>query len=195
MKQLPKDLQKFILTKILKRCIPCAIILFAVIAVLFLFGDTLLGEENNIFKQTCIIIAVIIPFYVCGVPFKLLDTTFCGKIVEVRQELSLDNERSFKPSREGMFTKNTVFVTLITPSGKRIRRKCFSGRLDQIKNTEKFKVGDEIFHLALSDRTILIPKAKDTVVECAVCSRSNQKDLNLCEECGHTLVKDLSTIN
>ena len=107
----------------------------------------------------------------------------------------MDNERSFKPSREGMFTKNTVFVTLITPSGKRIRRKCFSGRLDQIKNTEKFKVGDEIFHLALSDRTILIPKAKDTVVECAVCSRSNQKDLNLCEECGHTLVKDLSTIN
>ena len=188
--KLPNDLRKYVLRWILKRVISCAVLLLCFGVIMLLYADVLFGELQSSFKVLIYIVIMIITFSITGVPHKLIDQTYYGKVVEVRQVLSLDNESSTKPSSGRSFTRNTIYLTIVTPDGKKITKKAHSGRVKPY-HAEAYQKDDEVFHLAYTPRTIVLPESADTRVECCVCGRNNDIANDTCDACGYTLVKNI----
>ena len=186
--KLPNDLRKYVLRRALKRIISCMVLLLGFGVIMLLYGDVLFGELQNAFKVLIYIVIMILTFRITGVPHKLIDQTYCGKVIEVNQVLSMDNESSTKPSSGRTFTRNTIYLTIVTPDGKKITKKAHSGRVN-LYHSEAYQMDDEVFHLAYTPRTIVLPQSSDTRVECCVCGRNNDIENDTCDGCGHTLVK------
>jgi len=188
--ELPNDLRKYVLRWILKRVISCAVLLLCFGVIMLLYADVLFGEVQNAFKVVIYIVLMVLTFIITGVPHKLIDQTYYGKVVEVRQVLSLDNESSTKPSSGRTFTRNTIYLTIVTPDGKKITKNAYSGRVKQ-SHSEAYQKGDKVFHLAYTPRTIVLPTSSDTRVACCVCGRNNDIANDTCDGCGYTLVKNI----
>ncbi len=187
--KLPNDLRKYVLRRALKRIISCMVLLLGFGGIMLFFGDVLFDDLQNAFKVIIYIVIMILTFRITGVPHKLIDQTYYGKVVDVKQVLTLDNERSAKPSLESAFMRNTIYLTITTPSGKKIKRKAYSGRANNQQFLDPYQKGDKVFHLAYTPRTIVLPTSSDTRVECCVCGRNNDIENDTCDGCGHTLVK------
>lgn len=188
--ELPNDLRKYVLRWVLKRVISCAVLLLCFGVIMLLYADVLFGEVQSAFKVVIYIVLMVLTFIITGVPHKLIDQTYYGKVVDVKQVLTMDNERSAKPSRESAFMRNTIYLTITTPSGKKIKRKAHSGRANNQQFLDAYQKGDKVFHLAYTPRTIVLPTSSDTRVACCVCGRNNDIENDTCDGCGYTLVKE-----
>ena len=132
MKDLPNDLKSHIRRVILKRAIPCAILLAACGILLFFLGERIFNMENVQMRILCYIVVMLIPFVVTGVPMKLIDRTYCGEVIEARVKRTVDNESYVKPTLEHMYFKNTVYLDVRLDNGKEITVKAYEGRDDDL---------------------------------------------------------------
>ena len=188
--KLPQDLQKYIRSRILKRLSVLIILIAAIGTLLFFLGDRIFDFENTGLKILCYAVTLLIPFWLSGVPAKLIDSTWSGKIVDINTELTTGSESSVKPSQETLYTQRNVYLTVVTPDGRTVRRRVYSGRDD---TSSLWHIGDTVFHLYGTDQTVVIPRGAAASVSCPVCGRSCDVNDVRCTGCDHTLIKNVDT--
>ncbi len=188
--KLSKDLKRYVTNCILKRIIPFVILTVALIVVLVLWGNVIFKTDNKVFQCSCYVLTMLLPFAVTGVPFKLIDKTYFGKVIKVDVVTALDSKSAVKVGGDMMwYNKNTIFLTVLLDNGKQIKTKVYEGeaKLEQYINT--YKEGDRVFHLYGTKTTIVFPKESETHVQCSVCGASNDTSEKICRICSHTLIK------
>ena len=190
-KNLPKDLLKYCRKRILIRAIPCVILTAFFAIVLILWGNIIFDISNTVFRASCYFLFMLIPFAVTGVPHKLIDTTYYGKIKKVDLVTTTNSDSSVKPALEHLYFKNTIRLWIETPNGKLIYKKAYSGKAGLGQNLHTYHEGDFVFHLYGTNTVVVLPDASETTVHCAVCGASNQTDNDKCRACGHSLIKSI----
>ena len=187
--KLSKDLKRYVMNRILKRVIPFVILVVVLNVVLVLWGNVIFKTDNKIFQCSCYVLTMLLPFAVTGVPFKLIDRTYLGTIIKVDVATVLDSKSATKVTREMLYTKNIIFLTILLDNGKQIKTKVYEGeaKLEQYINT--YKEGDRVFHLYGTKTTIVLPEDSDTHFQCSVCGASNDTSEKICRICSHTLIK------
>lgn len=185
--QIPKDWKKFARTSFLKRIIPCFVLLVVLAVALIIWGNSVFQTSNKAFQITCYVVVLLLPFVFTGVPFRLIDKTYCGQIERVDIKTTVDSASSVKPSRECLYEKNTIYLTVKTSNGKLVYQKTYEGVSGLQQHLATYQVGDVVFHLYGTKRTVVIPKEDDMQVQCVVCGTLNDKKDKTCGCCGHTL--------
>ena len=188
---LPKDLQIYCRNRILKRVIPCIILIFVFATILALWGSVIFNTDNKAFQTSCYIIVMLIPFAITGVPHKLIDSTYYGTVKKVDIVTTTDNDSSVKPTREHLYLKNTIYLSIEQPDGKLIYKKAYSGKARLQQNINAYNEGDLVFHLYGTNTVVVLPDANDSSVHCSVCGSSNNIENDQCRDCGHSLIKHI----
>ena len=184
--ELPQDLKSYTRNFILKKLLVLAALLAVFGTILFFLGGRIFNFDNVGLKILCYIITLLIPFRISGVPAKLIDSTWCGQITDINVDLTTDSDSPSKPTRETLYTKRTVYLTVVTPEGKTVRYKVYSGP-DDVSGV--WHVGDSVFHLYGTDKVVVLPDGKSDTVTCPVCGSSESAHAEHCTGCGHTLIK------
>ena len=70
----------------------------------------------------------------------------------------------------------------------------YDGRAELAQHLDTYKIGDKVFHLYGSKYTVVLPKSKDSDIQCAVCGDSNVVDNCTCRSCGYTLIKNMDML-
>lgn len=188
---LPKDLQIHCRNRILKRVIPCIILISVFATILALWGNVIFNTDNKAFQTSCYIIVMLIPFAITGVPHKLIDSTYYGTVKKVDIVTTTDNDSSVKPTREHLYLKNTIYLSIERPDGKLIYKKAYSGKARLQQNINTYNEGDLVFHLYGTNHIVILPDANDRHVHCSVCGSSNSIENDKCRNCGHSLIKHI----
>ena len=186
---LPKDLQSYCTKRILRRVIPCIILISIFATILALWGNFIFNTDNKVFKISCYVVVMLIPFIITGVPHKLIDSTYYGTVRKVDIVTTADSSSSIKPTWEHLYHKNTIYLSIERPDGKLIHKKAYTGKARLQQNINTYNEGDSVFHLYGTDTVVILPEANDTIVHCAVCGSANDVKNNKCRDCDHTLIK------
>lgn len=188
---LPKDLQQYCRKRILKRVIPCIILISVFATILILWGNVIFNTDNKAFQTLCYIVVMLIPFVITGVPHKLIDSTYYGTVKKVDIVTTTDNDSSVKPTRENLYLKNTIYLSIEKPDGKLIYKKAYSGKVRLQQNINTYNEGDLVFHLYGTNTVVVLPDSNDSAVHCAVCGSSNNTEDDKCRDCNHSLIKGI----
>ncbi len=181
--RLPLDLERFVHGRILWRVVPCLVLFEILIVCLALWGPFIIPIDNAAARWICYVLISSLPFLLFGVPHKLIDRTFCGKVVRVEVLTTVDSSSAVKPVH--IYRKNTVILYVLEPDGRRTRKKAYEG----CRPSDAYREGDRVFHLYGSTAVVRLPNAADATVQCAACGEENVKQLFRCRKCGRTLVK------
>ena len=100
-----------------------------------------------------------------------------------------DNDSAVKPTREHLYLKNTIYLSIEQQDGKLIYKKAYVGKARLQQNINTYNEGDSVFHLYGTDTVVVLPESNDTVIHCAVCGSSNNIADDKCRDCNHTLIK------
>ena len=156
-----------------------------------LFGRLELNEKVQIYS-----IIYILPFFLTGVPWKLKDKTFFGRIIKVkiytRTDIGWLYKRIFPSVRN-----NTIVLYCLLNNGKIHAQTVYRETTAMIMekreyktiNVDKYQEGDLVFHLYGSGQTVVLPKPSDDVVQCAICGSYVDINKEICPNCSHSLVK------
>ncbi len=188
---LPNDLKKYCRNKILKRVIPCAVLLVVFATILGLWGNIIFNTYNKAFQTSCYIVVLLIPFAITGVPHKLIDSTYYGIVKKVDIVTTTDNDSSIKPTREHLYLRNTIYLSIERADGKLIHKKAHSGKAQLWQNINMYHEGDSVFHLYGTGTVVVLPDSNDSTVLCPVCASSNNIKDDKCRSCAHSLVKSI----
>ena len=186
---LPNDLRIYCRNRILKRVIPCIILISIFATILALWGNVIFNTDNKVFRASCYIAVMLIPFAITGVPHKLIDSTYYGAVKKVDIITTTDNDSSVKPTREHLYLKNTIYLSVEQPNGKLIYKKAYNGKARLQQNINAYNEGDVVFHLYGTNSVVVLPNANDTRVCCCVCGDDNKITDCTCRSCGHSLIK------
>ncbi len=207
-RSLPKDLKKHIKTYIFKKISLFVLMEAVLVAVLLLWGDTLLGSSTGTLLYVLCVLVLLVPFFVTKIPFSLLDKTYYGVIEQVQMKTSIENERPFKPTLEGHYTAVTVVLT-VKEEGSEKRHTVKMRTMGDAKEKSNmfdtyancggdsfinssevaYKVGAKVFHLYGTKHIVVLSDDKAQSVCCAVCGETNSVKEDTCRKCGHTLLK------
>ena len=188
---LPKDLKAYCKKRVLMRVLPCILMFVAFGLILLEWGTVIFATQNKIYRISCYVVVMILPFVLTGVPHKLFDSTYYGTVKKVDIVTTMDNASSVKPTREHLYLKNTIYLEIETPDGTLIYKKAYSGKARLQQNINTYNEGDLVFHLYGTNVTIVLPDSADTSVQCSVCGTSNNINDDKCRDCGHSLVKHI----
>lgn len=187
---LPDDLKRYSRMAVLKRMIPCVVLLALAVILMTVYGDALIAsvfgdivtEESNVgYKITAYIVLLAVPFVITGVPHRLMDETYCGDVLSVKVKTVAVN----KLLTRRLYHVNEVTLTVAT--GKGIKEKTvLKVPVGQKSDIERFSKGDVVFHLYGSPHTVKL--SSEYVAECAVCGYAEHTDSDKCSNCGHTLI-------
>lgn len=188
---LPKDLQIYCRNRILKRVIPCIILISVFATILALWGNVIFNTDNKAFQISCYIVVMLVPFVATGVPHKLIDSTYYGTVKKVDIVTTTDNDSSVKPTRERLYLKNTIYLSIEQPDGKLIYKKAYSGKANLQQNINAYSEGDLVFHLYGTNIVVVLPDSNDDTVVCSICGDNNTVDNDICRGCGHSVIKSI----
>lgn len=207
--KLPEDLVSYSRKYITKRIVLFTVLFVAFSLILYFFGNIILPTDVLPFRISFYILVLLVPFAVTGVPFKLIDHSWFGKVIKVDVEEGIEFADGAKARMYG--TINFV-LTIKKDNGKILYREVKASnhhisrnsldksvdidneaiRIGSRKNEhflDDYKVGDKVFHLYGSKYIVVLPKTNDTQCKCAICGTLNKIDNMLCNDCRHTLIK------
>ena len=162
---------------------------------LIFFGDLFLSSKYPEAKVIVYTLVLALPFVFTKFPFCVIDSTYYGTVEKIEVEMTKDARPaaySYKGYR--IYDKGTVYLRIRTPDGRLIRRKVYGGIASLQKYISKYHEDDEVFHLYGTNTVVVLPKEKDTHVACPVCGEMNEKENELCDKCGHTILHDISFV-
>ena len=188
-KKLPDNFKNFIRRQILKRAISCAILFFGLVLILAFFGKNLFPTDIAIARYSFYLIVLLIPFAVTGVPFKLIDRSYCGTVEKVTIKTTTDNSETQKLNIVYLYVKNTVYLSIRQSNGKRMHKKVYEGKAKYQQHLDTYQVGDLVFHLYGSQHTIVIPDKKSKQIQCPICGNWNEQEADFCKNCDAFLIK------
>ncbi|MBE6577344.1 MAG: hypothetical protein E7653_04325 [Ruminococcaceae bacterium] len=195
--KMPDDLNRYSKKWAAKRVIPCLLIFFALLALIYLFGDVIVTTKAVGFRVLVYLLLISAPFIIFGVPHKLIDKTYFADVIKVWVETTYVQDRNRVKQSTGYYgggasgsqTYNTVYMIIKRDDGKEKLVEAYKCRANKHQNLDKFKVGDKIFHLYGTKHFIKLPSDGEQTVQCPVCNTTNNIEHRKCRDCGHTLIK------
>ncbi len=191
---MPDDLRKYVRNTRIKKLI-CFILTETILGiVLFIFGDKIFFgsfgyDEFDTVKYILYTAVMVIPALLLIFKYRIFDKTYWGEVGHVA--VKTEYISPFKARLTAGEFYNIVYLTIILPNRNIIKRKVSSDKIEFKSNVEKFKKGDNVFHLCGTKLIIVIPSKNRDDIKCVVCGASNNSSSNTCNECGHTLVKEI----
>ena len=202
---LPKDIRKHVRKSVLTRLLKFLILAGISFCLLYILNNRLMEKCHVIVYTGIQLFIFILPFWLTGVPFKLIDRSWCGtvKAIDIKEETgtySAVNLRSFP------YTKHSIYLTVELKNGKLIRSKVkeygtrshngfpvpFEGNIQHHMND--YMEGDIVYHFyGLTELLVVSQKQTSTAnyVNCVVCGSQNPKKSSHCHCCGHSLLHTL----
>ena len=190
---LPREIRKAIRKKRAKRIFLflSATILTAVI--IAIWGDTIFPfpEGFAALKYLCYAVLLILPFFYTKVYLIFTDFNYIGKIKKVKVVSLVDNKSAVKPTREQLYRKNEIHITVEDEKGRSFKKKVYEAPAKFSENLDMYKVGDKVLHLHGTATTVVLPTAADTHCCCCMCGGVNNKLNDICTHCGFPLIKSI----
>ena len=112
-------------------------------------------------------------------------------VKKVKVKTITDNKSAAKPTKQQMYRKNIIYLTIEDETGKTFRKKAAETPITPKSDSEAYKVGDTVLHLHGTGIAVVLPTAADTRCHCAMCGGSNDKMSDICEHCGFPLIKSI----
>ncbi len=190
---LPKDLKNYARAALWRKSRAFVISFVLTALALIFFGELVLSSKYPEVKPIIYTFILALPFVFTKFPFCVIDSTYCGIVEDIEVKMTKEARPaaySYKGYR--IFDKGTVYLKIRTPDGDLIKRKVYGGIASLQKYIDKFHKDDEVFHLYGTETVVVLRGERYTHVQCPVCGEVNDKENELCEECGHTLVCDLA---
>lgn len=190
-KQVPSELRRFVYRKKLLRVTLWLFLTVVNATIVVLWGDIIFAtaKGQEIFKYLCYELFLLLPIAITRMDKLFTDTSYIGTIQNVRIATAADSKSEVRPTREMLFNKNEIFLTVQTDDGKTIDRKVYSGPTKFAQKLDYYHVGDRVLHLHGTDVTVVLPTSSSKRCHCAVCEGSNDIRNRTCDHCGHSLVK------
>ena len=193
---LPIDIKRYIRKKQTFR-----IMMYVVFTALFAFfvikwGDVILAfpKELIAFQYLAYALVLIAPFFFTEVYRVFTDRCYVGEVKKIDIKSTVDNKNPAHPTREHLYIKTIMSLTIETPNGKMIKKKVFEGETRMGDNLDSYKTGDMVLHLHGTNVTVVLPTSKDTHCHCAICGGVNEKVNDECIHCGMPLVKSVNYV-
>ena len=79
------------------------------------------------------------------------DTDYCGVIKKLKVKTVTDNKSAAKPTKQQMYKKNIIYLTIEDETGKTFRKKAAETPITPKSDSEAYKVGDTVLHLHGTD--------------------------------------------
>ena len=190
--RLPRDLQGHVRRAVIKKILPCALLLLAFGVVLYFFGERIFALVPPAVSIGAYVLALLLPFVITRVPFCLFDKTFVGTVkrVHVQNEYVAIKGLAGSPRYNSRTLATMVYLTVELPDGREKHLKAAQGG----GFIEEYKPGCTVLHLYGTKHTLVLPEAAGDHVECPVCGDDNRAELTHCHSCGHTLIKSIKDI-
>ena len=189
LRNLPTDIQQHVKNKIVKRVVKCLLAEAAVMTALFFMGDRFFSALGPVGQSITYALLLLLPFLLTGVPFKLLDRSWRGTIMKVRVKTGVECGSLARTTKETIYYKNTVILTIQLDSGKTIRRRAYEGRCGTKSNFDEYQVGNPVYHFYGIEPLYVISGRENDTRKCLLCGMSAPTQNKVCPACGHTLIK------
>ena len=191
--RLPRDLQGHVRRAVIKKTLPCALLLLAFGVVLYFWGERIFEILPPIARIAAYILTMLLPFAITRFPFCLFDQTFIGTVkrVHVKNEFTMEKKELFSPSYTSRRLIQAAYLDVQEPDGNERQVKIMLGN-NAI--ADEFHPGDTVFHLYGAKHAVILPELSGDHVECPVCGDDNRAELTHCHSCGHTLIKSMQDV-
>lgn len=188
---LPTDLEEFTQKARQKnniRIALCALLFVGIFCFLCINAAAIFRPENRLIRILISLLLLSVPFFVTGVPYKTSDKTYVGRVerIDVKTTTGCNVGGRYNDIAR-LF--NIIYLDILTPNGKRFKKKVYTAPADQKQAYNLYEVGDTVFHLYGTKSVVVLPQKKHTHFECAVCEDVNEVNNTVCRACGHTLIK------
>ncbi len=193
---LPADLEEYAhkaRNKNNVRILACAVLFVLFAYFLYINADAILRPENRSMRIFFSLIFLSIPFVVTGFPHKTSDKTFVGRVESIDVKTTTGSNFGGRHNTR-VYCINIIYLKVVTPDGKRLKKKVYTARADQKQAYNLYEIGDTVFHLYGTNSVVVLPRKKDTHFECAVCEDVNEFENTVCRSCGHTLIKNADSL-
>ncbi len=190
---IPTSVRKLIRQKIALRLLAFVMLSLFFCLLTILWGDTIFSMPNlgMAVKGLLCIIFVGLSAILTKVYRIVTDFSYGGKVKKVTVKTTVDSRSSIRPTRENLYRKNTVFLTVETESGKTVKRKAYEATVKSGVDVDRYKVGDRVLHLHGTNVTVILPTNADTHCFCPLCDGANEIKNEVCIHCGRPLIKDI----
>ena len=190
-RRVPQDIRRYVKGRILRRVIPCTLLMLLFLCILIRFDVTFFGEADKPFRtQTQAIgytLAVVLPMLITGVPLQMIDSSFEGVVEKVHAYTTVEDPRRALHMNNAQYQRLNVRLTLRTPDGHRIRRSVAKSKMVDKRILEWYHVGDHVIHFYGTTYTAVLPENKREDIRCVICGKNNRGAVR-CAECGYSLI-------
>ena len=191
-RRVPRDIQQYVRRRVLRRVIPCAVLIVALVVSFLVFDETFFGDPDKPLRlqaqMLAYVLAFIVPMLITGVPFKLIDRSFEGKVEKVHAYTTVEDPRRALHMRDTRYQRLNVRLTVRTSEGVRIKRSVAKSKIVDKRILEWYRMGDQVLHLYGTDYTIVLPTKEKGAVRCVICGKKNEYGAVRCCECGYSLI-------
>ena len=117
---MPRDLQGHVRRAVIKKILPCALLLLAFGVVLYFFGERIFALVPPAVSIGAYVLALLLPFVITRVPFCLFDKTFVGTVkrVHVQNEYVAIKGLAGSPRYNSRTLATMVYLTVELPDGR-----------------------------------------------------------------------------
>ncbi len=194
---IPKDIKRHVAFRIVPRVIICLLLITIIVTLVTLNLEIMLKKGISQVILICAVSLVLV-CVVTGVPKKLIDSTWCGEIVDQKTKNIIQSKMTganYKTGFDAMGTKmseyrNTLTVTVKTDNGANVSFVAYDGTAGDGgafgAALVNYKVGTRVLHVYGTKYLQPLEDERDTV-KCIVCGEENKNNAEKCETCGHTL--------
>ncbi len=182
---IPADIRQYVSKKAIKKISLWLSLTLFIGLLIFLFGERCFHRLSREIKYTIYAVLLVCPLFIAKV-YKLFDRSWCGKIVDIKAKYSTDSNRTFRPGRETLYLKETIYFYIETDNGRFIKKKAFENRANPNSMVQYYREGDRILHVGGTDYFQIINEDDDRVI-CVVCGTADLCEYEKCTYCDHTL--------
>ncbi len=195
--KIPDDVRNYIRKKTASRILKLFILEAAILTFVLLFGERVFERFDVVMRLLAYIVLMLIPFFVTGVPFKMIDKAWEGEIidVEIKSQYTVTKEANGKLRGENVFwlTVRREDGSISVVKGKSYPYKASNIDISKAVKPEHFlneyKVGSKVYHLSGLPNLVIVEPDLQSTIDCAVCGQENDYERKKCWSCGHTLIK------
>ena len=196
---LPKELRTRAKKAVLKRIIAFVLLFLGFGAILFFWGEIIFKSDSVLFKAICYTIVMLLPFLITKMPFKLIDRTWSGEVVNIG--VKQENCVTTVGGKPLAYIKNHLVLKVKHPNGKikkriamtlEVKRTNGNDRnfaLGKIENQmDRYKIGDMVYHFYGYKYPHVVSKTPDAKKHCISCGCTNGMDKATCWNCNLPLI-------
>lgn len=169
---IPDEIKKAIRQKKVRRGVLflVTVLLMAVVIIMFEKSASSFSENLTAFKSVLYPVLLISSVFISKVYRIFTDTDYCGVVKKVKVKTVTDNKSAAKPTKQQMYRKNVIYLTIEDETGKTFRKKAAETPITPKSDSEAYKVGDTVLHLHGTGIAVVYSLPRQTRVATVLCA-------------------------